>query len=162
MYCKNCGKEIDEDSKFCKYCGKNLEIVSKEIEIIDRTTGRRSLLKIEKINIEELFQLLIKESLIPNNTTSIRTCSIYIEDLTLLTNMKINPDLNKTDDVISILNKYKKDYIFLYYEEYKPRNINPIDMVCLYGCPNSEKNKKKLSCEALNLNKNDIEVKINE
>ena len=21
MYCKNCGKEIDDDSKFCQYCG---------------------------------------------------------------------------------------------------------------------------------------------
>lgn len=23
MYCKNCGKEIDSDSKFCQYCGTN-------------------------------------------------------------------------------------------------------------------------------------------
>ena len=21
MYCKNCGKQIADDSKFCKYCG---------------------------------------------------------------------------------------------------------------------------------------------
>lgn len=25
MYCKYCGKEIEEDSYFCKYCGKNIE-----------------------------------------------------------------------------------------------------------------------------------------
>ena len=25
VFCKYCGKKIDEDSKFCKYCGKNLE-----------------------------------------------------------------------------------------------------------------------------------------
>lgn len=24
MYCKNCGKEIEQDSKFCRYCGKNI------------------------------------------------------------------------------------------------------------------------------------------
>ena len=24
MYCKHCGKEIDEDSKFCRYCGQKL------------------------------------------------------------------------------------------------------------------------------------------
>ena len=23
MYCKNCGKEIDDNSSFCKYCGKS-------------------------------------------------------------------------------------------------------------------------------------------
>ena len=22
MYCKHCGKEIDDNSSFCKYCGK--------------------------------------------------------------------------------------------------------------------------------------------
>ena len=25
MYCKYCGKQIDDDSSFCKYCGKVLE-----------------------------------------------------------------------------------------------------------------------------------------
>lgn len=25
MYCKYCGKQIDDDSKFCKECGKNLD-----------------------------------------------------------------------------------------------------------------------------------------
>ena len=25
MYCKYCGKEIEEDIKFCPYCGKNLQ-----------------------------------------------------------------------------------------------------------------------------------------
>lgn len=28
MYCKHCGKQIDEDSQYCKYCGSNLEIVN--------------------------------------------------------------------------------------------------------------------------------------
>lgn len=23
MYCKHCGKEIDDNSTFCKYCGKS-------------------------------------------------------------------------------------------------------------------------------------------
>ena len=25
MYCKFCGKELEENSKFCNYCGKQLE-----------------------------------------------------------------------------------------------------------------------------------------
>ena len=27
MYCKNCGKEIEQDSKFCKYCGGSVSPV---------------------------------------------------------------------------------------------------------------------------------------
>ena len=26
MYCKSCGKKIDEDSKFCSFCGTKLNI----------------------------------------------------------------------------------------------------------------------------------------
>lgn len=162
MYCKNCGKEIDKDSKFCKYCGDNLEIVSKEITIIDRKTDRFSSIKIKKINIEELFQLLIKEGIIPNNSYSIRTSEIYIEDLVLFKNMKINFKLNNTDDVISILDKYDKDYLFLYYEEYKPNYSNPMDIRCLYGCPGSKKIQEIAKCEVLNLNNKDIEVILDE
>ena len=28
MYCKHCGKQIDDDSTFCKYCGKSLSGVT--------------------------------------------------------------------------------------------------------------------------------------
>lgn len=27
MYCKSCGKQIDDDSKFCQYCGTSLTLV---------------------------------------------------------------------------------------------------------------------------------------
>ena len=35
MYCKFCGKEIDDNSKFCKYCGKQL--VDKKKIIVEFT-----------------------------------------------------------------------------------------------------------------------------
>ena len=35
MYCKHCGKEIDDNSKFCKYCGKQL--VDKKKIIVEFT-----------------------------------------------------------------------------------------------------------------------------
>ena len=25
MYCKNCGKKIDDDSKFCRFCGEKTD-----------------------------------------------------------------------------------------------------------------------------------------
>lgn len=30
MYCKNCGKSIDDDAKFCKFCGTNQENINPE------------------------------------------------------------------------------------------------------------------------------------
>ena len=32
MYCKHCGKEIADDSKFCNYCGANQKAVSNNIK----------------------------------------------------------------------------------------------------------------------------------
>lgn len=32
MFCKNCGKEIADDSKFCQYCGTSLETIAHEQE----------------------------------------------------------------------------------------------------------------------------------
>lgn len=33
MYCKHCGKEIDNDSKFCKECGKPLDVYAETSQI---------------------------------------------------------------------------------------------------------------------------------
>ena len=33
MYCKHCGKEIDDNSTFCKYCGKSQGNTQKEMAI---------------------------------------------------------------------------------------------------------------------------------
>ena len=35
MYCKHCGREIDDNSEFCKYCGKQL--VDKKKIIVEFT-----------------------------------------------------------------------------------------------------------------------------
>ncbi len=29
MYCKYCGKKVDDDSIYCMYCGKQIDIPSK-------------------------------------------------------------------------------------------------------------------------------------
>ena len=44
MYCKNCGKQIDHDSKFCNYCGTeqtiNLSDENKERKSIESAKGK--------------------------------------------------------------------------------------------------------------------------
>lgn len=37
MICKNCGKEINENSKFCNFCGEKLE--NKEIKFDNLETS---------------------------------------------------------------------------------------------------------------------------
>ncbi len=32
MYCRNCGKQIPDDSKFCQNCGQDMEVV-REVKI---------------------------------------------------------------------------------------------------------------------------------
>lgn len=34
MYCKHCGKEIADDSKFCKYCGNKLDEPSESEQVV--------------------------------------------------------------------------------------------------------------------------------
>lgn len=48
MYCKHCGKEIEEDSCFCKYCGKEQNVSKKPSLIIDglRTAGKTIVQKV--------------------------------------------------------------------------------------------------------------------
>ncbi len=31
MYCKHCGKNIEDDSQYCKYCGSKLELLNNEV-----------------------------------------------------------------------------------------------------------------------------------
>ena len=40
MFCKYCGKELDDDAKFCKYCGK---IVRGEAKTEDRKNSAKGL-----------------------------------------------------------------------------------------------------------------------
>ena len=51
MYCKYCGKRIDDDSAFCKYCGKTLEQSNRTLE--DSTNSFESPIK----SIKSLFNL---------------------------------------------------------------------------------------------------------
>jgi len=32
MFCKNCGKEVERDTKYCKYCGKEIDMATEGIE----------------------------------------------------------------------------------------------------------------------------------
>lgn len=49
MYCKYCGKDIADDSKFCKYCGKIVE----EVELVEdlRETTKEDMIESPKVQV---------------------------------------------------------------------------------------------------------------
>lgn len=59
MYCKHCGKEIDDDSLYCNYCGK----VQEEKSDLDFSTKSRRLkfLKINKTAIADTIIVIARE-----------------------------------------------------------------------------------------------------
>lgn len=64
MYCKHCGKQIDDDSTFCKYCGKSLE---EPIKTLDNSTNSseiptnsfKSLFNLDKRKIDIILALVL-------------------------------------------------------------------------------------------------------
>ena len=55
MYCKHCGREIADDSKFCRYCGTDL-------------TETESIVEISNVNDIETSTDEVSESIISDNT----------------------------------------------------------------------------------------------
>lgn len=49
MYCKYCGKPIDDDSTFCKYCGKSLNLKDNSIVEIDTCTEDKEKEPLDKV-----------------------------------------------------------------------------------------------------------------
>lgn len=49
MYCKYCGKEIADDSRFCKYCGKVVEEVEGEIVETPTETSKEDVVEPQKV-----------------------------------------------------------------------------------------------------------------
>lgn len=55
MYCKYCGKKIDDDSLFCQYCGRrivstniiarNQSLINKENQVIEKSKSGEYLLE---------------------------------------------------------------------------------------------------------------------
>ena len=51
MYCRNCGKEIENDSIFCKYCGKNIGVEKPDSQNLGFLNKFRSLSQKKQVTI---------------------------------------------------------------------------------------------------------------
>lgn len=144
MFCKNCGKEIDKDSKFCKYCGTALEEECDEITLIvyNEVISRHfSVTLSNEKTYSDLFETLIKMNILPTVSISIRSAVLFDKNRNFIADTKTTSKFE--DEYI-----YNNAPIVLTYQEMRPEIHNhnhygsPRDIVCLYGCPNSKKNKR--------------------
>jgi len=69
MYCKHCGKEIADDSKFCNYCGANQNAVSNIIDSRKRIDNSRIKKLIIKIFLIVIIVGLVCAVIVQNRST---------------------------------------------------------------------------------------------
>lgn len=159
MFCKKCGKQIDNDSIFCKHCGTKLENSKIKVNITDMIENKTFEVELEDCLIVNLFSYLFKNKLLTKYNTLNLNYTMYFDDENIfIQDNKLNPKYINTN-LSEIVNEEHNTFYFYY--ESKKNYFSANDMRCLYGCPNSKKIQDK-NIEALNFNKNFIEVQINE
>ena len=72
MYCKHCGKEIADDSKFCNYCGKKV-IEEKNVCSIPKEVVQRTIESITKYDWNDFVELA-KERYPKADAVKFRVC----------------------------------------------------------------------------------------
>ena len=87
MYCKHCGREIDDNSSFCNYCGRTQE----EKSSLDFSTKCRRLksFKINKTTIADIIIVIAREL----GIWILITAVLYAIVLGLVYGLKINDDI---------------------------------------------------------------------
>lgn len=154
MFCKNCGKIIDDDSKFCKYCGANL-INIKQINLINKTSSLCTKIELTNTKIINFINYLFNNDYLPFNRIKKNSLIIYTNTETLYIENKINKNLSE-EMLFTLLNKENSNDVFIQYEQQiipiirKDYKRDYFDMRCLYGCPGSSRIQNKEKIEALN------------
>lgn len=86
MYCRFCGKQINDDSKFCSYCGKELSdsIKSSAEGTMERTEASASEVKVELVEKTE------KKSLLPFFVFIVFFVAFFVILMVVMTETPIN------------------------------------------------------------------------
>lgn len=50
-YCRNCGKEIDDNAKFCRYCGNKVGVISNNSTSEPDTTTKTAVEVVDNENV---------------------------------------------------------------------------------------------------------------
>jgi hypothetical protein len=190
MYCKECGKLIEDDSKFCRYCGTNVEFkldasskkILKEASIENSFKEKAIPVKAPLIEsyLKEVKDDTIKIELWTRNGGQELCFNLEVSNsmtrkalLDMLTNLEAFPFNVEVYNISIIKTTNKKEKLYLTIPINGPRLISnntpipedffdtesrydlvydvysrpsrpsssPYDVVCLYGCPFSNKKK---------------------
>ncbi len=81
MYCKNCGKTIDQDSKFCSYCGTSL--LKTAVDIVIEPREHHTGIVLNKETTESKYDLSFKRN---DNYTGVGCIFIFISLIFIVIN----------------------------------------------------------------------------
>ncbi len=156
MFCKHCGKYLDEDSIFCKYCGTSQAVMT-SVGVVNKVNGRSGVLEIpSNITVDNFVSMLFAKGWIPNNAFTVSTLKITpVKDEDYVMYSSSGSSSQNKESLTETLAEHNSDDVFIYYEEKKNVIFDDDDYyarrpyrgsnVCLYGCPSSE--KIEITCE---------------
>lgn len=139
MYCKNCGKEIEDDSRFCNYCGFNFS-GNKSNNKFDINNILIQFNKFKDVTISR-FMYKIKTDNKTRNCTIIATFIAIICLIFLINNMSLNKYENQIyEGCLDIKSQLKDPNSFILYDRaivIKPKKENDYYAIFEYGGSNS-------------------------
>ena len=131
MYCRKCGRELSEDTKFCPKCGTSIEVTEKKNEIVKNGDTEKPKLKLGLIvGILVLIALIvciglfskektvkepIKEKTIEKEENKIELSTLDAEIETADEEYNIEEVIKAYEDYLNTVGGYDEDIYYMFY-----------------------------------------------
>ena len=131
MYCRKCGRELSEDTKFCPKCGTSIEVTEKKNEIVKNGDTEKPKLKLGLIvgilvfiafivciglfSKEKTVKEPIKEKTIEKEENKIELSTLDAEIETADEEYNIEEVIKAYEDYLNTVGGYDEDIYYMFY-----------------------------------------------